>query len=542
MGRTYDGDQHVALEAEKARLTTEIHTVAVRMNDEYSSDKWDNLEESAGKVARYQADNIRHASLSRELENVERQIDRLEAVRPMSKAEHRANPMLDIRRRWCLRGPELLDEGERQVFCPERTVEMQQDLERRGLPTDGSFFDPWAIATDYSRKQLPVTNRARMAVGDPSRSDIDSETATGAGDALGLAAPETWAAGVVESLQYYGAVAANCHNFNTSDGNTLHQNTLDTKDEEGTLITDQSQSAGTGVPPTNSDTIGNAGDITFSSFWRTSNFIEARIETFADIHFDVASRVMREMERRLGRGWNRTFTIGDGGTGYPEGIAMTGTVVSGGAGSADDGSGGISYENLLDMEYAIDLAYLEGGEGGAGGFTDAHGGMIGWMMNRNVEKQLRFATYPGTSGTNGLPIWVPDPSNVGIATQRAPGRILGYPYTINNHLGTGTAATDLTNTLSDWIAANAASKVTMMGTFPPLLFGACGHFAVRNIGGPMYYRFWDSATAARMAVKFLGYSRRDSRTRGPLATSGVTRATDANARTNDAYCILAVAA
>ena len=257
---------------------------------------------------------------------------------------------------------------------------------------------------------------------------------------------------------------------------------------------------------------------------------------------------MREMERRLGRGWNRVFSIGGGGqaatiasaASAPQGIAMSGKIVDGGAGSADDGTGGIDYQNLIDMEYAIDLAYLEGGEGGDGGFTDAHGGMIGWMMNRNVEKQLRFATFPGTSG---LPIWVPDPSNVGIATQRAPARILGYPYTINNHMGTGKVQTNLSLHLGTTAGAARDNAIT------PLLFGACGHFAVRNIGGPMYYRFWDSATAARMAVKFIGYSRRDSRSRGPHTSTDLSsfeltppaaNSLSNTAALNDAYCTLLV--
>ena len=380
-----------------------------------------------------------------------------------------------------------------------------------------------------------------MAVGDPSRSDIETESATGAGDALGLAAPETWAAGVVESLKYFGSVASNCHNFDTSDGNKFHQNALDTKDEEGELIGDQSQVAGTGVPQAASTTIGNTTDVVYDAYWRTSRFIESRIETFSDIHFDVAGRIMREMERRLGRGWNRTFTIGGGGNAtligatadQPQGIALSGTVIDGGAGSADDSAGGIDYANLLDMEYGVDLAYLQDGEGGAGGFTDAHGGMIGWMMNRNVEKQLRFAVYPGAAG---LPIWVPDPTNMGIATQRAPGSILGYPYTINNHMGTGKTATDYSEYLTK--VGRDDAKVT------PLLFGACGHFAVRNIGGPMYYRFWDSETAKRMAVKFIGWSRRDSRSRGPHSShdnvNGVGTAD--GVLLNDAYCTLAVKA
>ena len=550
MGRKYDGEKHVALETEKSRLEGAIATIATKMQTEYASDKWDG-EDAPGKVARYSADNITHMRLSREVETVEAAIDRMEAIRPISRSEHLANPILDIRRRWCMRGADMLDEGERQVFMPEMTGDMAKDLEKRGVPATGEFFDPWAIATDYSKNPLPPTvrqqMRAKMAVGDPSRSDISTESATGAADALGLGAPETWAAGVVESLQYFGSVAANCHNFNTSDGNKFHQNSLDTKDEEGEMIADQSQVAGTGAPLVAAKNIGNVGNVVFDSYWRTSRFIESRIEAFSDIHFDVASRVMREMERRLGRGWNRTFTVG-GGTNEPWGIALTGKDVSGGAGSADDGSGGIDYANLLEMEYAIDLAYLQDGEGGPGGFTDAHGGMIGWMMNRNVEKVLRSATlFPAASQTSvvgvtgyagavgGLPIWVPDPTNAGIATQRAPGLILGYPYTINNHMGTGKAGTDYTETLNK--AGRDDAKVT------PLLFGSCGHFGVRNIGGPMYYRFWDSETAKRMAVKFIGWSRRDSRSRGPhLALKQKAGLSAATGIENEAYCTLSVVA
>ena len=453
--------------------------------------------------------------------------------------KERTNPIMDIRRRWFMGGSERLDSGEREIFMPEMTEDMKQDLDKRGLPQDGEFFDPWALATKNSKYDLPKT---RMAVGDASRSDINTESASGARDALGLAAPETWAAGVVESLQYFGSVASNCYNFNTSDGNKLHQNQLDTKDQEGELIVNQSQVAGTGVPNPQSTTIGNVTDVVFESYWRTSGFLEARIETFQDIHFDVAGRIMREMERRLGRGWNRTFTIGGNGVianvDGPQGIALTGTIIDGGAGSADDGSGGIGYKQLLDMEYGIDLAYLEGGEGGAGGFMDAHGGMIGWMMHRNVEKQLRLAVFPGTAG---LPVWVPDPTNMGIATQRAPGRILGYPYSINNHLGTGKRPTDYSVNLNNITTGNNRDEVT------PLVFGACGHFGVRNIGGPMYYRFWDSETAKRMSVKFIGWSRRDSRSRGPNVIRTIAAASHggaelANVPQNEAYCTLNVKA
>ena len=235
----YDGAKHTALEAEKARLQTEISTVATRMNDEYESDAWDG-EGAPGKMARYQADNIKHATLSRELESVDRQIDKMESIRPISRAEHRANPMLDIRRRWCLRGPELLDEGERQVFCPERTP--------------GYAAGPGAARTSRRRELLrsvgawrPTTRKnpnsrcAAAALGwrwaiRPGPTSASESASRRRATRWATPHPRPGRPASSRALQYYGSVAANCYNFNTADGNNFHQNGLDTKDEEGTLL------------------------------------------------------------------------------------------------------------------------------------------------------------------------------------------------------------------------------------------------------------------------------------------------------------------
>ena len=500
MTRIYNGDEHRALEAERTRLQGEIVVVATRMNEEYASDAWGG-EDAPAKMARYNADNITHARLSRELDSVDRQIVRMEEIRPLSRAERR-NVMRDITRRWMAGGSAMLDEGERQVFVKEVPDDAARMLRAYAGTGQGEVFDPWAVATDGGTVPLPP----RMAVGDPSRSDISSESASGADDAMGAAAPETWATGLVEALKYFGSVASNCHNFDTADGNDFHQNQMDTADEEGGKITDQTQTS-TGTPGS-AEALGNVGDVIFKSSWRHSKFIDVRIETLDDIHFDVAGRVIRDINRRLGRGWNKEFTQGV--ANGAQGIVASAKVVDGDAGSIIADGKGIDYANLLDMEYAIDLGYLQGDEGGDGGFMDAHGGMIGWMMNRNVEKNLRFATLinaHATSGQAGLPIWVPDPTNVGVATQRPPARILNYPYSLNQAMDDGTA-----------------------NNSKPLLFGSCGHYGVRNIGGPMIYRFWDSAMASRMAVRFIGFSRRDGHCRGPgTVANGTATACEAYA-------------
>jgi len=483
----YDEQKHTELKAERDRLETQLGEISAKMHDEYNSDEWGG-ENGPAKLIRYNADNQRHAQVTRELQLVAHQIERMEDVKPVDPKAVKGT-MKDTLRRWMQKGETGLEQDERELFCTEPTSEMAAvvpDADR------GSVFDPFALIKGsplYDRITDPYTN-IRMAVGDPSRGDISDESASGARDALGEARPETWAAGLVEALKYYGAVAETCHNFSTENGNDIHQNQLDTTDQEGGAFYDQSQTVDQGVMDPKEKNLGNVEDIIWKSYFRHSNFMGARLETFDDIHFDVAGRITRELGRRMGRGWNRSFTNGTGNN-QPLGLVPSASVVSAGPGSIDAANKGIDYQNLLDMEYAIDLSYLVGNEGGDGGFRDAHGGMICYQANRNIEKQLRTMVYP----TANLPIWVPNLER-GAALQGAPGSLFGFPLKINQHMDDGTA-----------------------NNHKPLIFGAFGHFGVRNIGGPMYYRFWDSNTVKRMEVLFIAFSRRDSRCRGPWTSA-----------------------
>ena len=478
MKKKYDKDKHLELVAEKSRLETVVADLAVKMHDEFENDDWQG-DNGPGRLIRYTAEQKRHEQHMRELTFVSSELESMEDVKPTAALRSQGT-MRDIRRRWMRSGAQGLEKDERDLFLIEPTPDMIQQMPFLAVG-GGEVFNPAAIV---------------MAAGDPLRSDIDS----GDDSAAGLAAPEVWAQDIVERLAYYGSVAASCHNFTTANGNDLHQNQLDTTDEEGQAIGEQSQvvpanDALAGIPPVAHDQVGPVTDIVFKSGWRHSNFMSVRLEAFDDLHFDAAGRVMREAMRRMGRGWNKEFTVGTGAaatgmTGVTEGIVQSATVVNGGAGSADDGTGGIDYDNLLDLYYGVPLAYRVMHEGGDGGFRDEHGGMLGWMMNENVEKQLRAAL-----DSNGRPIWTPS-LEIGRANQMEPGNIIGKPYSINQHMADGKTNNDL-----------------------PLLFGSCGHYGVRNIGGPMFYRFFDSNTITSMSVVFIGLSRRDGRSRGPTVTA-----------------------
>ena len=140
-----------------------------------------------------------------------------------------------------------------------------------------------------------------------------------------------------------------------------------------------------------------------------------------------------------------------------------------------------TYEDIVDLEYAIDLAYLEGHEGNPEGFMDAYQGHVGFMIHRNVEKILRKML-----DGDGRPLWTPS------IRDGAPNMIAGWPYFLNNHM--------------DDIAANKH----------PILFGNFAHFAIRMVNDLQIFRFWDSNTVTAYSYEFIGFCRDDSNTRGPL--------------------------
>ena len=471
------GEEKLAeMVAEEARLNQEIQTLATDLLQEYESDEWGG-EHGPNKLVKYKAMQERHAQFMRERDSVEAKRVRYEDHAPKNRSPKEWGRQ--VLQRWAASGTAELDQDEIDLFLQPADKDVLNGISRQlgfAVPS-GDLFAPAG---------------PEMAAIDPTRSDV--KTASG-DSAFGEAVPEVWRSGLVETLRYAGAVASMCQNFSTEDGRPIHVNQLDTSSEEGGSISDQS-SAATGVPGA-PDQINSITDIEFGASWRHSNFLDVRFETLTDVHFDAAGRVVREMTRRMGRGWNKAFTSGTGsGTGFPQGIVGQAQVVLGGTGSID----AVDYANLLDMEYKIDLAYLEGNEGFEGGFTDGEMGTIGWMMNRNIEKVLRSAT-----DGDDRPLWSPDLES-GRAIQGKPGRINAYPYAINNHMATGSTDDDL-----------------------PLFFGNCGHYGVRNVGGPMFFRFNDSATIARFAVRFFACSRRDGRSLGPHT-----------AAKNEAFAILQV--
>lgn len=167
----------------------------------------------------------------------------------------------------------------------------------------------------------------------------------------------------------------------------------------------------------------------------------------------------RKLGERVGRILNQHFTTGTG-TGQPDGIVTSATVGVTGTGSLAT-TGGISYDNIVDLIEALDPAY--GGQDG-----------LQFMFHQSVRAALRKL-----KDSQGRPLWEPS-LQAGAADQFA-----GYSYIINNDMAT--------------LATNSKS----------LLFGAIDQaYVIRLVTGLQTMRLTERY-ADYLQVGFLAFQRAD---------------------------------
>ena len=391
------------------------------------------------------------------------QKDEYETLRPLTKEEndgHRGN-MLRAVRAFTRGGAKMLSSEQQQEFIPELS---EGDVSQNPLLAKGDYF---AIRTSDAPGRRPYG---------VTRSDID----TGAG-AAGEAVIETWDSRVIESLSFLGGVANAAAEITTETGGERHYNQMDSGTEEGELLTDQ---AGTSISMQDLPVIPK---VTMYAFVLHSKMMSIRLEAEQDVHFSLEERAMREAARRIGRGWNRQFTLGTGGNGAPQGIVPVSRVRDGLAGSLN----AITYKNLLGLEEDIDEAYLMGSEMAPGGFSDVFSdGYVGYMMHRSAEFIMRQQL-----DADNRPLWISN-HDIGQAIQGSPGILNTYPYFLNQHM-----------------------QPMGVNNNKPMVFGNLGHYLIRNIPEFGIFKFWDSNTAQTLSTWYLAVTRRDGRLIGPTTAN-----------------------
>lgn len=231
----------------------------------------------------------------------------------------------------------------------------------------------------------------------------------------------------------------------TESGNPLPMPTANDTDNEGEII------------PENPDVKVGEQDIPFGqrtlgAYMYTSKAIRVSLQLLQDTAFDLPGYIAGRLGERIGRATNRHFTVGTG-NGEPEGVVTGATV---GATAASQTA--LTYEELVDLEHAIDESYR---------------GQAEWMFHDHTLRELKKL-----KDGEGRPLWLP-----GVAV-REPDTILGYRYVTNNHMPK--------------MEAGAAAVV----------FGDFSKYYIRDVMDVLLIRL-DEVYAEHAQVGFLAFSRHD---------------------------------
>jgi HK97 family phage major capsid protein len=351
---------------------------------------------------------------------------------------------------------DVMDEAERtqsQIEAHQRMLDQQAETEFRNVPTKNGpkneKLEGFEIFLRKSFKDMSADDMSKV------RNTMSTTTNTEGGYTV----QPIVSSSLIEALKSYGAMRRVAESFSTENGADLNYPTTDGTSEEGEIVA-QNAAAST-------------GDISFGTrslnvFKFSSKVVTVPLELLQDSQIDIVALVNRRLRSRIGRIQNRLFTVGAGTT-EPMGIVTA-------AGVGKVGAAGqvatVTYDDLVDMADALDVAYLEP-EPGDDAASDVH---PGWMFSQTMRKVVRKI-----KDTAGRPIWTPS-YDEGISGGGAD-MLLDFPVTINNNM-----------------PAPAASAKS-------IAFGNLRNYKIRDSMQVTIYRFDDSAFATKGQVGFLAFCR-----------------------------------
>lgn len=167
---------------------------------------------------------------------------------------------------------------------------------------------------------------------------------------------------------------------------------------------------------------------TFNAYKYTSGLIRISSELLTDSAFNMPALINELLAERIFRGLNAAFTTADG-SNKPKGITVA---ASHGNNTADDAA--LASLDFLNLEHEVDP-----------GYRDRPG--TRWMFHDSVLKAIKKISV---ASTTVYPLWLPD------FRSGEPGTILGYKYTINQHMA---------EFLDGSTSANDSKKIALFGDF-----------------------------------------------------------------------------
>ena len=354
-----------------------------------------------------------------------------------------------------------IDDLDGQIERFERSLQLEDSLDERGqqraertgrsadeetqnVATEKAIFDAWCRGgteqlNDEQREYVNNRrNEARRLYGAQS---------VGTGSQGGYLVPRDFSATLLEKMAAYGGVRSVADVIQTDGGNSIDYPTVDETGQEGELVGESTAATGQDV---------TFGTTDIGAYKYSSKVVVIPIELIQDSRIDVEAYVNRALAERIARITNRHFTVGDG-TNKPRGVGVAAALGKTGAAGQTTS---VTYDDLVDLEHSVDPAYRASG--------------ARWMFHDQTLKVLKKL-----KDSTGRPLWRPG------VTGGDPNDILGYGYTINQHM--------------PQMAAGAKS----------ILFGDFKKYLIRDVMAVTLFRFADSKYMEKGQVGFLAWSRHD---------------------------------
>lgn len=310
--------------------------------------------------------------------------------------------------------------------------------------------DEYAAAFAAYVRNEPLDYAQQKALQAGFDTSIKNAAGVGTGAAGGYTVPPEFRDKFVETQKYYGPMLQEAEVIYTDTGANLQWPVNDDTANVGAILAE--------------NTAVTEQDVTFSTasldgYMYTSKMVRASLQFLQDNAVNAEAWLPKKLGERVGRVLNQHFTVGTG-TAQPDGIVTSASVGVTGTGSFAS-TGGVSYDNLVDLVEALDPAY-------------GNGNGLKFMGHQSVRKGLRKL-----KDTQGRPLWE---TSLQVGT---PDSVLGYSFVINNDMPT--------------LAASSKS----------LLFGNIQQaYVIRIVKGLTVLRLVERY-ADYLQAGFLGYERAD---------------------------------
>lgn len=335
------------------------------------------------------------------------------------------------------------------IEAAEKVESLSQDLEQ---PVRGQARETAELSEpELYRSAIVHWIRGGMEALNPEEREVLSQYRAQSaitGSAGGYTVAQDFYRQIVDAMKEFGGVEqAGAFVIPTSTGADMPIPTSNDTANKGAILPENQTAAGQDIA---------FGQVVLKAYKYSSKTVLVPFELLQDSAVDIEAFVARKLGERLGRITNEHFTVGDN-TDKPQGVVPFSTL---GKTGANGQTTSVTYDDLVDLEHALDPAYRRRAR---------------WMLHDQTLKAIKKL-----KDSQGRPLWQP-----GLAV-REPDTILGYPFVPNQDM--------------PQMAASAKS----------ILFGDFSNYWIRRVTGIELFRITDKYIESGQ-VGFIAFHRTDGR-------------------------------